>query len=269
MPAYGAYLPEKTNVFESSLIIAFSDFFVSVLSSVVLFTTLYGCGMENEISQSGIVTAFMVYPAAITLAFGNNVILNSVVGILFYLSLALMALQSSVSMIEAAANPLSEKTGVNKKRLAVFISVAGAGVCLVFATGIAPAVLDVADHFLNYFNILILGTLECLLLGLNAKRVSLADEINRFTKKAKMPEKLLVFSLKYLSPAVLFFMTVWGYAHLITDEGGLYGGYSIWLNIFGWILGAAVLASGFIICGVDRIRKNRRKTKVTALALTK
>ena len=79
MPAYGAYLPDGESVFKDSLIIAFSDFFVSVLSSVVLFTTLYGCGLENEFSSSGIVTAFMVYPVAICELFGaGNTALNAV-----------------------------------------------------------------------------------------------------------------------------------------------------------------------------------------------
>ena len=135
MPAYGAYLPEKTNVFRDSMIIAFTDFFISVLSSVVLFTTLYGCGMQGDISQSGIVTAFMVYPAAITVVFGaGNTVANSVVGVLFYLSLAMMATQSSVSMVEAAANPLAEKFNLNKKKLVGVICIIGAAISIIFAT---------------------------------------------------------------------------------------------------------------------------------------
>ena len=267
MPAYGAYLPEKTNVFRDSLIIATADFLVSVLSSVVLFTTLYGCGLQGEISQSGIVTAFMVYPAAISLVFGaGNTVLNSIVGVLFYLSLGMMALQSSVSMIEAAANPLSEKFRFNKKKLVAIISAVGACICVVFASPLASTVLDISDHFLNYFNILILGIAECVILGKYAKTVNLAGEINLYTGRAKMPSKPLVFSLKYLSPVVLSCLTLWGVYHLIFVEGGLYGGYPLWAQVvFGWLLSLFVFASGFIICGFAKMpfRRFPKKKRAT------
>lgn len=256
MPAYGAYLPERTNIFRDSIIIATADFLVSILSSVVLFTTLYGCGLQGEISQSGIATAFMVYPAAITLVFGaGNTVLNGIAGVLFYCSLGMMALQSSVSMLEAAVNPLSEKFNLNKKKTAGFACAAGAAVCTVFASSAAAVALDIADHFLNYFNILLLGIAECALIGMRAKQINLAGEINRYTGKAKMPQKPFIFSLKILSPAALSCLLLWGIYHLIFIEGWLYGGYPLWAQLaFGWGLSLAVFASGFIICGISRCR---------------
>ena len=262
MPAYGAYLPEGESVFKDSLIIALSDFFVSVLSSVVLFTTLYGCGLENEFSSSGIVTAFMVYPVALTQLFGaGNTALNCIAGVLFYASLGMMALQSSASMVEAAANPLADKFSLNKKKLIRAIALIGAGICLVFATGLGPMVLDIADHFLNYFNILLLGVFECALLGMNAKRINLVSEINRYSGKLRMPQRPFVFSLKYLSPAVLGVLFVWGIYHLLFIDRGIYGGYPAWAQIFGWVLSFAVFICGILI-STDF---GRRKRKIPAI----
>ncbi|MDE7439156.1 MAG: hypothetical protein K2N23_01420 [Clostridia bacterium] len=256
MPAYGAYLPDGESVLKDSLIIALSDFFVSVLSAVVLFTTLYGCGLENEFSSSGIVTAFMVYPVALSQLFGaGNTVLNSIAGLLFYLSLGMMALQSSASMVEAAANPLADKFSLNKKKLTMFIALIGAGICLVFSTNIGPVVLDVADHFLNYFNILLLGVFECALLGMNVKRINLVGEINRYSGKMRMPEKPLVLSLKYLSPAVLSVLFVWGIYHLIFIDKGIYGGYSAWAQVLGWVLSALVFACGIAVGSKLRLKR--------------
>lgn len=257
MPAYGAYLPEGTNVFRDSMIIALSDFFVSVLSSVVLFTTLYGCGLQGEFSQSGIATAFMVYPAAVTVLFGaGSTVLNSIAGVLFYASLGMMALQSSVSMIEAGANPLSEKLKINKKKIAAVICVVGAAVCLTFATPLATVVLDIADHFLNYFNILLLGVAECIVIGGKMKQLNLAGEVNRYTGRAKMPSKPFTFSIKYLSPVALSCLALWGFYHLIFQEGGRYGGYPLWAQAaFGWLLSILVFSAGFIICGISKRKK--------------
>ena len=258
MPAYGAYLPDGESVFKNSLIIAFSDFFVSVLSSVVLFTTLYGCGLEGEFSSSGIVTAFMVYPVALTQLFGaGNTVLNSIAGVLFYASLGMMALQSSASMVEAAANPLADKFKLKKKKLIMLIVLIGAGICLVFSTDLGPIVLDTADHFLNYFNILLLGAIECALIGASAKRTDLIGEINRYSGKLKMPRKPFIFSLKYLSPAVLSVLYLWGIYHLFFIDRGIYGGYSAWAQVFGWILSFAVFACGILISANFKLRKKR------------
>lgn len=257
MPAYGAYLPEGTNIFRDSVIIACADFFVSALSSVVLFTTLYGCGLQSEISRSGIITAFAVYPVAITRAFGVGSAFNAVIGVLFYLSLAMMAVQSSVSMIEAALNPLSEKFGIKKKKLAAIVCSAGAAVCLVFATDEAVAAQDIADHFANYFNILFLGIAECIVIGRGAKSIGLAGEINRYTGRVKMPEKLFIFSVKYLCPIVLTFLVACGLFRLFFADGGRYGDYEWWEQaVFGWSVSLAVFSSGFAIKLLTR-RKSR------------
>ena len=169
-------------------------------------------------------------------------------------------------MIEAAANPLSEKFGLNKKKLVAIISAVGACICVVFASPLASTVLDISDHFLNYFNILILGVAECVILGKYAKTVNLAGEINLYTGRAKMPSKPLVFSLKYLSPVVLSCLTLWGVYHLIFVEGGLYGGYPLWAQVvFGWLLSLFVFASGFIICGFAKMpfRRFPKKKRAT------
>ena len=248
MPAYGAYLPDGESVFKNSLIIALADFAVSALSAVVLFTALYGCGLENEFSSSGIVTAFMVYPVALTRLFGaGNTALNSIAGVLFYASLGMMALQSAASMVESAAQPLADKFSLCKSKLVGGISLVGAGICLVFATDFGAVILDVADHFLNYFNILLLGIFECALLGAHAKRVNLVDEINRRSGRLKMPRKPFAFSLKYLSPTVLGALFIWGIYHLFFIDGGIYGGYGAWAQVLGWGLCAAVFVCGALV----------------------
>lgn len=265
MPAYGAYLPEGTNIFRDSIIIAAADFFVSVLSSVVLFTTLYGCGMQGQISQSGIVTAFIIYPVAIT-KFSPSAVLNAIVGVLFYLSLAMMATQSAVSMAEAAANPLAEKFGIKKRRIVGVITLVGAAVCVIFATPVAETALDIADHFANYFNILFLGIAECILLGRKAKDIGLVGEINRYTRRAKMPAKAFNFSLKFLCPAVLTFLTAWAVYHLIIVEHIKYAGYPLWAQAaFGWLVSVIVFSSGFVI---KLVARRKRKTEISVKKLS-
>lgn len=239
MPAYGSYLPAGTNIFKCSLVIAAADFFVSVLASVVLFTTLYGCGLREEIGASGIITAFAVYPVAISRLFGDCSALNAAVGVLFYSSLAMMAIQSAVSMLEAFLNPFSERCGKPKKKIAARICLIAAPVTMIFATTAAPVAVDISDRFINFYNVLILGIAECIIIGASKQTGELADEINKFTKKLKMPKKIFVSSVKFLSPAVLISLTLYEIVRLFIN--GL--DYPLWLQIaFGWGLSLAVFA---------------------------
>ncbi|MDE5666750.1 MAG: hypothetical protein K2I29_00750 [Clostridia bacterium] len=283
MPAYGSYLPEGTNIFKCSLVIAAADFFVSVLASVVLFTTLYGCGLQEQIGASGIITAFAVYPVAITRLFGDCTALNAAVGVLFYSSLAMMAIQSAVSMLEAFLNPFSERGGKPKKKIAARICLIAAPVTLIFATTAAPVAVDISDRFINFYNVLILGIAECILIGASKKTGELAAEINKFASRRhserseesdkisgkarksrrasqagyfgkpqydkvwvslKMPKRLFGVSVAFLSPAVLISLTLYEVFRLCT--AGL--GYPLWLQIaFGWGLSAAVFALPLIL----------------------
>lgn len=243
MPAYGEYLPDKTNVFSCSLIVAAADFFVSVLASVVLFTTLYGCGLEGEIGQSGIITAFAVYPVAITRLFGSNAVLNAVAGVLFYSSLAMMAVQSAVSMLEAFVSPFSRKFNVNKKKLARAICLIGAAISLIYATSAGVLIVDISDRFVNFYNVLLLCVSECIIIGWSKELQTLPDEINRYTGRMKMPQKLLRFSIKYLSPAVLLSLTLFEVIRLCVS--GL--SYPPWAQFaFGWGLSLLVLTVGVV-----------------------
>lgn len=239
MPVYGAYLPDKTNVFKCSLVIAGADFFVSVLASVVLFTTLYGCGLQSGIGSSGIVTAFVIYPAAITCLFGSNTVLNAITGVLFYFSLAMMAVQSAVSMLEAFLSPFSKTRKKPKEGYALKTCVIGGVISLVFATTAAPVIVDISDRFINFYNVLLLAIAECIILALSKQTKSLTDEINRYTKKLKMPEKLFGVSIKALCPCVLVTLCAIEVVNLIKD-GFAYPPWLLFFAGFGASLGVIV-----------------------------
>lgn len=252
MPAYGSYLPEGTNIFSCSLIIAAADFFVSVLASVVMFTTLYGCGIENLIASSGIITAFAVYPVAITMLFGANTAANAVIGTAFYLSLGMMAIQSAVSMLEAAVSPLSAQFGIKKSRLAGIVCLTGAAICPFFATTAAVLAVEISDRFVNFYDVLILCITECIIIGASGKLDDIFAEINRFSIRTAMPKNLLKISVKYLSPAVLSALTVFEIIRLASTDVSR----PIWaLTAFGCGLSLAVFLSGFALTKLAVPRK--------------
>lgn len=244
MPAFGSYLPEGTDIFRCSLVIAAADFFVSVLASVVMFTTLYGCGAQGEIGQSAIITAFSVYPVAICSLFGGNAVLNSICGVLFYSSLSMLAVQSAVSMAEAFVSPFASEFGMKKKNVVAAVCILGGAVSLVYANSAAAVIVSITDRFVNFYNVLVLGAAECLLIGWCKEGKTLSDEVNRFTGKLKMPPEIFRISLKFLSPAVLFSLTITELIRLVLN--GL--GYPAWAEFgFGWGLSLAVAVTAIVI----------------------
>lgn len=255
MPVYGSYLPEKSNIFTGALCVAAADFFVSVLASVVLFTTMYGEGLQSQISDSGIITAFCVYPAAITTLFGNNRILNGVAGVLFYVSLAMMAVQSAVSMIEAFISPFSAENNKNKRRTALIICLIGGAVSLIFATSGARIIAEIADSIVNFYNVLALGIAESLLFAFNKNIPDIAFQVNKFAPhikklQIKMPGRFFGISLRFLCPAVLILLCLFKVAGVAA--GGI--NYPYWLFVpFG--LGISVLISGLSTYFTVRVKK--------------
>lgn len=258
MPAYGACLPEGTNIFSCTLIIAAADFAVSLLSSVVLFTTFYGCGLQAEIGQSGIVTAFAVYPVAICSLFGNNAALNGIVGGLFYFSLSLIALQAAASMAEAFLSPLAQTFNVKKSRLAPAFCAIGAVICLIFATSAAIVVVDVADRFINFYNVILLCVAECFIIAKSRTYDEICDEINKFSKRLKMPKKPFAASVKFLSPAVLSSLAVYEVFSVV--KGGL--SCPAWAACgFGWGLSLLIFFAAILIERLARAREPRPRKK--------
>lgn len=250
MPLYGAYLPERCAVFPVSLWIAAADAFVSVLASVAMFTTVYGCGLQADISSSGIITAFTVYPAAIVGLFDNPVICG-IVGVLFYFSLTLMAAQAGVSMLEAAFAPVLAQFGLTRRRAAVICCAVLGTLSAVFATTAADVLVEIADLFINFYNVLALCILECLAIGLTKEGNTLGEEINRYCNKLKMPRRFFALSVKFLCPAVLVALAAPQFARL---AAGL--NYPAWAQFsFGWGASMAVAFAGFAVEYLSRERR--------------
>lgn len=242
MPAYGAYLPPRCGIFPTSIVIAAADALVSIIASVALFTTLYGCGLQEGIGQSGIITAFSVYPAAIVGLFENPVICG-IVGSLFYISLAMMAIQSGVSMLEAALSPTLQKFRLKRGKSAAICCVV-LGICsLAYATTAGDILVEIGDRFVNFYNVLVLCVCECLLLGFSRGGKGLVDEINRYCKKIKMPRRIFALSIKFLNPIVLICLAVPEILKLFTGLN-----YPMWAQFaFGWGVSICVVVFGVIM----------------------
>ena len=259
MFAYGSFLDKESNIVVDTMIIAFSDMFISVLAGVVMFTTMAGVGMLDSMSASGIATAFIIYPQAIV-QISDNGIFNMIFAFIFYFCLITLAIDSLFSIIEGVSTALSDKFHLNKKKTTLTICIIEGLISLIYITGAGVAVLDIVDYFINSYTLLITGVLEMVVAGWFFKTTKILDELNLNTKRFKMPSWWFIPSIKVISPVILAGLFIWNLVNLIRG-GGIYGakdGYSLLSNIvFGWGLILLILCSGLIIKLIVRAKSHK------------
>lgn len=245
MFAYGSYLDEKANIAVDAVIIAFSDAAVSVLSGIVMFSTMGGVGMLDKISASGIATAFIIYPQAIV-NLTNIGWVNAIFGIVFYLMLVTLAIDSAFSIVEGVSASIADKFKLSPKKTTKVICCIAAVISLIYTTRSGLAWLDIVDNWTNQINLIIIGIMECIVVGWVFDIEKVLKQVNRNTYRFKMPAWWFVTSIRFIAPLLLFVLFCWNMYALLFTNGGKYG-YAFYAEfIAGWLISALVFASGFI-----------------------
>jgi Na+-dependent transporters of the SNF family len=254
MVAYGSFLKEDSNIAKDAIIIAFSDFAISVLSGIVLFTTMSGTGQLDNMSASGIATAFIIYPQSIVLL-TNSGVANAIFAFIFYFCLCTLAIDSAFSIIEGVSTAVSDKFHLSHKKTTLAICIIASILSLWFVTGAGLAWLDIVDNWCNAYSLILVGILEAVTIGWLFDPKKVLKEVNRNTTGFKMPAWWFVLSIKILAPVALTGFFIWNIVSLV-KSGGIYGasdGYSLAANIIGgWLILALCIFSGFIVKIVEK-----------------
>ncbi len=243
MIAYASYLPEKSNISRNAILTGLINSGYSLFAGVAVFSVLgfmatsYGKPVSEVVSQS-IGLAFVAYPKALSLIPGGNLF-----GAIFFFCLVVAGLSSSISIIEAFTSAMVDKFGVRRKPFITVVSILGLLGSTVFTTQAGLLWLDIVDHFLTHYGLVLVGILECILVGwLFGSRV-LRNHINEISSiKLGIWWEMLI---KYFIPIVLGIILV---GDLCKELSKPYGGYS-WtaLILIGWDWVLLTLIVAFII----------------------
>ena len=129
MMTFASYLPRTENLPECGTIIAFSDFGVAFVAGLVVFPVIFSFGLQGAVGESTVGALFIALPSAFQ-AMGAA---GHVVGLFFFVVLAVGALTSAISLLEMATASVIDELGVSRRTAAV-----GAA-ALVAALGVLPA----------------------------------------------------------------------------------------------------------------------------------
>ena len=241
MITYASYLPKRSDVNFNAWATSIVDTVISLIAGLAIFSTLGYMSAQTgkpfaEIVQHGIGLAFVAYPQAISLlpAFAQ------LFGVLFFLTLTLAGIASSISILEAFSAALIDKFHYSRKPVVTALSVVGFLGSIIFTTGGGLPWLDIVDHFLSRYGLFLACIFQCVVVGWVYGASRLRQEVNAVSLFKVGP--LLDFSLKYLIPAVLTVLLV---NDLINDLREPYGGYPwIALLLIGrdWLVAALFAA---------------------------
>jgi NSS family neurotransmitter:Na+ symporter len=225
MIAYASYLPAKTNITRNAVLTAFINSGFSLFAGFAVFAVLGFMAASqgqpiSEVVAKSIGLAFVAYPKAVSLMPGGNFF-----GAIFFLSLVIAGLSSSISIIEAFTSAIVDKFGVDRKKLVNIVCAIGFLGSIIFTTQAGLFWLDIADHFLTHYGLVIVGILQCILVGWLFKLETLRKHVNRISSIQLGPWWDIL--IKFFVPLVLSVILV---GDLYNEIKQPYEGYS-WTSL--------------------------------------
>ncbi|RME56613.1 sodium-dependent transporter [Candidatus Parcubacteria bacterium] len=248
MIAYGSFKPERSEITKSAFWVALGNFLVSLMSGIVVFGTIgymayqQGVPLEKAV-DGGPSLAFVVFPTAISLLPA----LNALIGVLFFVMLLSLAIDSAFSIVEGIAAPFRDRyPHLATEKIALYVSAAAAVAGLPFVTKAGLYFLDIVDHFVVNYGIVVMGILEAFVVGWLWKEKRFHQYVNEHSKwKIGIGWDI---AIKFITPVFLAILLIW---NLVQEFQEPYGGYPVKALI---VVGAVpLIAAPIIALIVDRL----------------
>jgi NSS family neurotransmitter:Na+ symporter len=210
MIAYSSYLPRRTDLSNSGLIVGLSNAGFEFLAAIGVFAALgflaltQGAAVDEVAGGGGVGLAFMVFPQIISTLPG----LNTLFGVLFFGTLFFAGVTSMVSILEAVVAAVREKFDLSRAATVNWICGVAAVISVLYVTRGGLFYLDTIDHFVNAYGLVVAGLLEVILVVWIARTLTAQRDHLNATSYVGMGPWWTV-SLKFVTPVLLTFMIGW------------------------------------------------------------
>ncbi|HDS08702.1 MAG TPA: hypothetical protein ENN73_00615, partial [Firmicutes bacterium] len=164
MIAYASFLPRKSDITNNAFIVGLTDAFTAFLAGFAVFSAIgflsYRTGVRIDSISGGASLAFITFPIII-----ENMRFPVLFGILFFIMLLTLGIDSAFSLVESSSAGLMDKYHLPRKTVNAWIAVAGFILGLIFTTRSGVHWLSITDYFLSNYGLVIVGLLECIIIG--------------------------------------------------------------------------------------------------------
>lgn len=206
MLTYASYVSKKEDIAKASTTIAFSDLLFSLIASCAIMPAVFAFGLNT---QGGPGLVFQALPYIF-----SQMPLGGLVAILFFLSLIVAALTSSISLFEVGVAYLSEEKKMSRKKAVgvLFVLIWPVGVLCSLSFGpladvkiFGNTIFDFLDKLSANFLMTIGSLLVVLFVGWKMKKPDVLDEftnggtINRNAKLFRIVWPII----RYVAPLVI------------------------------------------------------------------
>jgi NSS family neurotransmitter:Na+ symporter len=227
MITYASFLKKKSDINNNAFIISLADAGTSFLAGFTVFSVVgylamqQGIGIESLGTQiAGPNLTFITYPTAISLLPFAAAFFGSI----FFIALLTFGIDSAFSMIEPMSASLKDKWEITKEKAVGIMCICGFILSIGFTMGNGLHLLDIFDHFIANFGLVIIGLVECIIFGWLFAITKLRAHANNISdfKIGRWWEILI----KYVIPIVLGVILVLSIIDNITKP---YNDYPWWI----------------------------------------
>jgi NSS family neurotransmitter:Na+ symporter len=246
MIVYSSYLPRKSDIANNSFIVSLANCGTSFFAGFAVFSILgylaqaMGVGVP-EVTKSGFGLAFITYPTAIRLL----PFIPAFFGILFFLLLLTLGIDSAFSQIEPFVAGFTDKWGFNKKWVLPIVCVCGFLIGVVFTTRGGYYWLDIVDYFANTFGLTLVGLLECIVIGYIYKAQKMREYVNEVSEFRI--GRWWDICIMVITPLILGVSLILSIVTLI-QKG--YGGYPAWVTVIGVIITIGIIVLSLVLMSI-------------------
>lgn len=244
MIAYGSFLARKAEVTNSALITGLANCGTSFYAGFAVFSMLgYLAQVQGlpvpEVTASGTGLAFVAYPMAIL----KLPALNVLFGVIFFITLLTLGIDSAFALQEAFTTGIHDKWKVSSEKLALGFILVAFPISLIFTTKGGYFWFDIVDKWICDFGLVVAGLVQCLIVGYFYNVREFRDYLNSISE-VRLGGWWIV-ALRYITPAVLLIILVMNVQSEISET---YEGYPRWAtNLGGWGTLVVIAILGYVL----------------------
>lgn len=241
MIGYGSYLGKKAEVNNSALITGLANCGTSFFAGFVVFSMLgYLARVQGlpvpEVTASGTGLAFVAFPTAIA----KLPALNGLFGVIFFITLLTLGIDSAFALQEAFTTGFYDKWNLSSEKLARYFVLIAFPISLVFTTRGGFYWFDIVDKWICDFGLVVSGLGQCLIVGYLYRVRDFRTYLNQISEVRI--GQWWEWTLRYVTPIVLSIILVGNLSQEIRYGYGEYPRWSTMIGGWGTLIFWVILA---------------------------
>lgn len=258
MICYASYQREDEDIVFCALVTSIADVLIALLAGFVIFTTIGHMAHETgqtieELASSGPSLAFIIFPHALNMIPGAPFF-----AFIFFTAIITLGIDSLFSLVEAIATLIYDNFENSSSKAVIFYACLACFLGgLIFTTHAGLYYLDITDHFVTSYLLVICGLLQAVVVGWFYDIKDLRRYINEVSSLKIGP--FWEVTIKYIVPLSLSTVVA---ITLYRDIQEPYGGYPQWaLSFFGWgLIGTmATLSLSYSLFQLAQKKRDKRE----------